>query len=164
MLERDPIQLHDGLRGKINPAYRMDEATIMNQLLSHAEFSSDMVEQIRSCAIDLVETVRAERKKTSGIDSFLTQYSLSSDEGIALMCLAEALLRVPDNPTVNALIKDKLSAADWKAHQGKSSSFFVNATTWALMLTGKVLNPESSESTLSKAAWFALRWIKPCAL
>lgn len=67
------------------------------------------------------------------------------------MCLAEALLRVPDNPTIDSLIKDKLTAADWKAHRGQSDSFFVNATTWALMLTGKVLTPEKADSMLSKA-------------
>ncbi len=67
------------------------------------------------------------------------------------MCLAEALLRVPDNATVDNLIKDKLGKGDWKAHKGQSESFFVNATTWALMLTGKILTPEKAESTLSKA-------------
>ncbi|AHE67241.1 proline dehydrogenase [Legionella oakridgensis ATCC 33761 = DSM 21215] len=67
------------------------------------------------------------------------------------MCLAEALLRVPDTATVDRLIKDKIVAADWESHRGQSASFFVNATTWALMLTGKVLSPEKAESVLSKA-------------
>lgn len=67
------------------------------------------------------------------------------------MCLAEALLRVPDNATIDGLIKDKLTSADWKSHRGQSESFFVNATTWALMLTGKVLTPERADSTLTKA-------------
>ncbi|MDX1836920.1 bifunctional proline dehydrogenase/L-glutamate gamma-semialdehyde dehydrogenase PutA [Legionella taurinensis] len=151
MLERYSSQQPQGTRAQINKAYRIDELTLMNELISSAVVSDEQLMAIRNQATQLVEQVRYERKKSTGIDSFLTEYSLSSDEGIALMCLAEALLRVPDNATIDSLIKDKLTAADWKAHRGQSDSFFVNATTWALMLTGKVLTPESAESTLSKA-------------
>ncbi|QRN03690.1 bifunctional proline dehydrogenase/L-glutamate gamma-semialdehyde dehydrogenase PutA [Legionella sp. MW5194] len=151
MLERYSSQPPQGTRAQINKAYRIDELTLMNELISSAALSDEQLAAIRNQATQLVEQVRYERKKSTGIDSFLTEYSLSSDEGIALMCLAEALLRVPDNATIDSLIKDKLTAADWKAHRGQSDSFFVNATTWALMLTGKVLTPESAESTLSKA-------------
>lgn len=151
MLERYSSQQLQGTRAQINKAYRIDELTLMNELIASAALSDEQTKAIRNQATQLVEQVRYERKKSTGIDSFLTEYSLSSDEGIALMCLAEALLRVPDNATIDSLIKDKLTAADWKAHRGQSESFFVNATTWALMLTGKVLTPESAESTLSKA-------------
>ncbi|WED44486.1 bifunctional proline dehydrogenase/L-glutamate gamma-semialdehyde dehydrogenase PutA [Legionella cardiaca] len=151
MLERYSIQLPQGPRALINKAYRVDELTLMTELIEKAALDNSQVSSIKNKATGLVEQVRAERKKSTGIDSFLTQYSLSSDEGIALMCLAEALLRVPDNATIDSLIKDKLSNADWKSHRGQSESFFVNATTWALMLTGKVLTPEKADSTLSKA-------------
>ncbi len=156
MLERYSIQPPQGSRALINKAYRVDELTLMSELIEKAALDSGQVTAIRNQATGLVEQVRAERKKSTGIDSFLTEYSLSSDEGIALMCLAEALLRVPDNATIDSLIKDKLTSADWKSHRGQSESFFVNATTWALMLTGKVLTPEKADSVLSKALFKVL--------
>ncbi len=140
-----------GLRAKINEAYRADEQTIVSAFITYATLNESMTTAVRNLAVRLVEQVRSERKKTTGIDSFLTEYALSSHEGIALMCLAEALLRVPDNATIDHLIKDKLTSADWSAHRGQSHSFFVNATTWALMLTGKVLAPGKEESLVSKA-------------
>ena len=151
MLERHSLQVPGGVRAKINHTYRMDELSIVRELIMHAELSQAELTAIKGVATRLVEQVRAGRRKSTGIDSFLTEYSLSSDEGIALMCLAEALLRVPDNATIDSLIKDKLSSADWAAHLGQSESFFINATTWALILTGKVLNPETAESRLSQA-------------
>ncbi len=81
-----------------------------------------------------------------GLDAFLYQYDLSSEEGIALMCLAEALLRIPDATTADRLIKDKIASKDWEQYLGKSQSWFVNAATWGLMLTGKILNHEKSSS------------------
>jgi RHH-type proline utilization regulon transcriptional repressor/proline dehydrogenase/delta 1-pyrroline-5-carboxylate dehydrogenase len=92
-----------------------------------------------SLAVQLIEGARAH--KASGIDAFLQQYGLDTEEGIALMCLAEALLRVPDAATADALIRDKIGAIDWGEHLGESSSTFVNAATFSLMLTGEVLDP-----------------------
>ncbi|WP_131780897.1 bifunctional proline dehydrogenase/L-glutamate gamma-semialdehyde dehydrogenase PutA [Legionella gresilensis] len=151
MLERSNGHLPQGCRAHINKAYRAEEQTLVRELIDKGILSPETVKAIQNDAINLVEKVRAERKKSTGIDSFLTEYALSSEEGIALMCLAEALLRVPDNATIDSLIKDKLTTADWKSHRGQSDSFFVNATTWALMLTGKVLTPERADSLLSKA-------------
>ena len=151
MLERHSLQVPHGTRAKINHTYRIDEFTLINELLVKAALSETQLLAIEKIAIRLVEEVRAERRKSTGIDSFLTEYSLSSDEGIALMCLAEALLRVPDKATIDSLIKDKFSSANWSSHLGQSDSFFINATTWALMLTGKVLHPETAESRLSQA-------------
>ncbi|MBA2656229.1 MAG: bifunctional proline dehydrogenase/L-glutamate gamma-semialdehyde dehydrogenase PutA [Tatlockia sp.] len=151
MLERYAAQHPQGARAQINEAYRIDELTLMTLLIEKAILDHNQLNGTRELATNLVEQVRAARRKSTGIDSFLTEYSLASDEGIALMCLAEALLRVPDNATIDSLIKDKLTSADWKSHRGQSESFFVNATTWALMLTGKVLTPENAESMLSKA-------------
>ncbi len=151
MLDRLPLQSPQRLRAAINDLYRMKEEHIVTRLIEEARLDDNLTVAVHNVAMRLVEKVRSERKKTTGIDSFLTQYALSSDEGIALMCLAEALLRVPDNATIDNLIKDKLATADWGSHRGQSNSFFVNATTWALMLTGKVLTPGKAESVLSKA-------------
>jgi len=153
MLERNAAIHPQGDRALINKAYRADELSLVSELINKASLADNRVLAVRNLATRLVERVRSERKKTTGIDSFLTEYSLSSDEGIALMCLAEALLRVPDNATIDSLIKDKLTSADWESHRGQSDSFFVNATTWALMLTGKVLTPERAENTLSKTVF-----------
>lgn len=151
MLDKKTMQAPNGMRAEINEAYRADEHLTISTLIEYAMLDDNMTVAVRSMATRLVEQVRSERKKTTGIDSFLTEYGLSSNEGIALMCLAEALLRVPDNATIDNLIKDKLTTADWTSHVGQSHSFFVNATTWALMLTGKVLAPGKSDSLLSQS-------------
>lgn len=150
MLDKRVLHPSTGIRATINAAYRAPEHDVVVKLLEKAHLPMNQLTEIRNTAARLVEEVRVLRKKTTGIDSFLTQYALSSEEGIALMCLAEALLRVPDVETRDRLIKDKLTRADWKTHAGQSESFFINATTWALMLTGKVLAPENAESEFSK--------------
>ena len=119
MLDRLPLQSPKGLRAAINDVYRMKEQHIVTTLIGAAALDEKLTVSVQNIAMRLVEKVRAERKKTTGIDSFLTQYALSSDEGVALMCLAEALLRVPDNATIDNLIKDKLANADWKSHSGQ---------------------------------------------
>lgn len=150
MLDKCLIEAPKGLRAIMNDAYRMQELRCVTALIEQATLTPTQVDAARLLATRLVQQVRLARKKTTGIDSFLTEYSLTSQEGIALMCLAEALLRVPDNATIDSLIKDKLLDADWASHTGQSDSFFVNATTWALMLTGKVLGPGNAESALSR--------------
>lgn len=107
---------------------------------------ANMVREIHQRAYELVTQIRKDRVGKGGLDAFLFQYDLSSEEGIALMCLAEALLRIPDKQTVDDLIRDKISQANWDSHRGQSSSFFVNGATWALMLTGRILGPESADS------------------
>lgn len=156
MLEKQSIDRPEGLRATINEAYRVDESSLVTQLSEKSALEPQRVASIQNSARQLIESVRIARKKSTGIDSFLTEYALSSEEGIALMCLAEAMLRVPDNATIDSLIKDKLTGADWKSHKGQSESFFVNATTWGLILTGKVLAPEKSENILGKAL---MKWV-----
>lgn len=151
MLDKLTLTAPKGLRANINNAYRAPELDVISTLIEAATLSHQQCAAIRQLAIRLVEQVRSGRKKSVGIDSFLTEYALSSDEGIALMCLAEALLRVPDDATIDSLIKDKIAPADWESHRGQSDSFFINATTWALMLTGKVLSPEKAESNLRRS-------------
>jgi RHH-type proline utilization regulon transcriptional repressor/proline dehydrogenase/delta 1-pyrroline-5-carboxylate dehydrogenase len=98
----------------------------------------------------LVSSVREKRTRASGVDALMHEFSLSSEEGVALMCLAEALLRIPDSATADRLIADKISKGDWKKHLGESPSLFVNAATWGLLITGKLVST-SSESGLGSA-------------
>ena len=88
-------------------------------------------------------TIREQRK--SGIDAFLAAYDLSSREGVVLMCIAEALLRIPDTETVDRLIRDKIGSTEWEKRLGASRSMFVNASTWGLMLTGHIVNMSREE-------------------
>lgn len=129
------------LRDAMSKAYRADETTLINQLLKDAEMDPASKERIHATAKQLLLEMRQRRANESGLEAFLHTYDLSSEEGIALMCMAEALLRVPDNYTVDRLISDKLSTANWDEHLNKSSSFFVNAATWSLLLTGKIFAP-----------------------
>ncbi|MHA7840573.1 MAG: bifunctional proline dehydrogenase/L-glutamate gamma-semialdehyde dehydrogenase PutA [Gammaproteobacteria bacterium] len=128
------------LRAAITAAYRTDENACVDGLLNELQFSPVALERINQTARRLVEKVRAARFNKGGTDAFMYQYDLSSQEGVAVMCLAEALLRVPDADTANRLIKDKICAAEWESHLGKSRSLFVNASTWGLVLTGKIFN------------------------
>ena len=134
MARSDPSPLD---RTALRLAYRLDEDICVAQRLAEACEVSEHHPAISRDAIELVE--RARRRKASGLDAFLQQFGLATEEGIALMCLAEALLRVPDARTADALIRDKISEIDWSEHMGASSSTFVNAATFSLMLTGEVL-------------------------
>jgi len=137
------------LRRSITNAYRQDEDAIVKYLLDNIHLTPDQLASIEKRARDLVIKVREQRLGKGGLDAFLYQYDLSSEEGIALMCLAEALLRIPDSETIDKLIRDKITSANWRANVGRSDSLFVNAATWGLMLTGKVLSPKKSLSSLS---------------
>ncbi|MGE0121070.1 MAG: bifunctional proline dehydrogenase/L-glutamate gamma-semialdehyde dehydrogenase PutA [Dongiaceae bacterium] len=127
------------LRQRLRAAYRADETASVDALLSEAELPAEMLDRIALRARALVQGVRAARLGQGGLDAFLHEYQLSSREGVVLMCLAEALLRIPDADTADALIKDKLGSADWERHIGTSESLLVNASTWALMLTGRIV-------------------------
>lgn len=126
-------------RTDLSRAYRQEEEACIAERLEQAAPAARVHEAAARLAIDLIEGARG--KKASGIDAFLQQYGLDTEEGIALMCLAEALLRVPDAATADALIKDKIGSIEWGEHLGESSSTFVNAATFSLMLTGEVLDP-----------------------
>ncbi|MDO4441900.1 MAG: bifunctional proline dehydrogenase/L-glutamate gamma-semialdehyde dehydrogenase PutA [Moraxella sp.] len=138
------------LRDAITAAYRLDEQTAVQNLASTLEFSQTQKTEITELARRLITQVRADRSKSSGVDALMHEFSLSSEEGIALMCLAEALLRIPDNATRDKLIRDKLADGDWKSHVGNSPSMFVNAAAWGLVLTGK-LTADVSEKSLGSA-------------
>ncbi len=116
-----------------------DEADLVRALIAEAGMAPDQRARITGAGAELVRRIRAS-VKPGLMEVFLAEYGLSTNEGIALMCLAEALLRVPDAETMDALIEDKIAPSDWGKHLGKSASSLVNASTWALMLTGKVLD------------------------
>ncbi len=129
----------------ITDLYSLDETQWVNALLPLAESSEDEERRILTRAERIVTRVREETDVAHAVDKLLQEYSLDNEEGVILMCLAEALMRVPDAETADDLIRDKLSPADWKAHLGKSDSLFVNASTWGLLLTGKVTQLETRE-------------------
>ena len=127
------------LRARIRGQYGRDEADVVRELLAAVPLDGGAREKVRSEAIDVVETLRRRNAPTM-MESFLGEYGLSTREGVGLMCLAEALLRVPDAETIDELIADKLEDSDWASHLGRSRSPLVNASTWGLMLTGRLLD------------------------
>lgn len=130
------------LRQTIDARKYADEAEILPTLLQETGLSQKDRARVSAHAADLVREIRGSARPGL-MEVFLAEYGLSTDEGVALMCLAEALLRVPDADTIDALIEDKIAPSDWGKHLGASSSSLVNASTWALMLTGKVLEEKS---------------------
>ncbi|HET7609715.1 MAG TPA: bifunctional proline dehydrogenase/L-glutamate gamma-semialdehyde dehydrogenase PutA [Gammaproteobacteria bacterium] len=125
----------------ITDRYLADEGTVVAELVERAALAPAQSARVRREAAALVEAIRRRQQDAGGVDALLRAYDLSSGEGIVLMCLAEALLRIPDADTADRLIADKLGSADWQAHLGKSESLFVNASTWALLLTGRIVRP-----------------------
>jgi len=124
----------------INDLYLADEEKLVRELVKAADAGGPTREKIQATAAQLVRAVRKSTANDGGIEAFLQQYDLSSDEGVLLMCIAEALLRIPDADTADRLIADKITSAKWKDHLGVSDSVFVNASTWGLMLTGRILS------------------------
>ena len=137
-------------RSQLRRAYRADEEIVALERIAQARLDSAALSEATATARALVKGVRSH--KPSGLDAFLQAYDLGSDEGIAMMCLAEALLRIPDAHTADELIADKLSGPDWAEKLGQSDSSFVNAATFSLLLTGKVLEGASDRSDNWKAA------------
>lgn len=129
----------DQLRQAISAAWLSDEADTVSRLLERAETPADRRRQVRDRAAQIVRELRQAKDQQSSLDAFMQEYDLSSQEGVLLMCVAEALLRIPDSHTAERLIEDKLGDADWQSHLGHSSSLFVNASSWGLMLTGKLV-------------------------
>lgn len=141
------VQPQSVLRAAITSAYRRPETECVPLLLEQA--ISEQADKVKELALQLVKSLKA-KSPSGGVESLIQEFALSSQEGVALMCLAEALLRIPDKATRDALIRDKISHGNWKSHIGNSPSMFVNAATWGLLLTGK-LTTISSENNLSNA-------------
>lgn len=131
---------HDAeLRTAIHNAYLPDETEAVKRLIADLDLNAARLDSIHKDAVAIVKEIR-QSKYPNMMETFLAEYGLSTQEGVSLMCLAEALLRVPDNSTIDALIKDKISSSNWSQHLDHSTSPLVNSSTWALMLTGKIID------------------------
>jgi RHH-type proline utilization regulon transcriptional repressor/proline dehydrogenase/delta 1-pyrroline-5-carboxylate dehydrogenase len=140
-----PIRDQGILRQAITAAYRRPEPDCLAPLLEAATLPEAMRRDVRGTSTTLITALRT-KHTGSGVEGLVHEYSLSSQEGVALMCLAEALLRIPDTATRDALIRDKISAGDWKSHVGGGRSLFVNAATWGLVVTGKLTSTVNDRS------------------
>ena len=143
------VRAQTPLRAAITAAYRRPEAECLSPLLDAATLTAPAAEAAAARAGRLVTALRA-KTRAGGVEGLVREYALSSQEGVALMCLAEALLRIPDAATRDALIRDKIAPGDWRAHVGHSPSLFVNAATWGLAVTGK-LTGSVNETSLASA-------------
>ena len=141
-LQAETRRAQPPLRAAITAAYRRDETEAVQWLLAQGATPGA---DARALAHRLVSSVREKRTRASGVDALMHEFSLSSEEGVALMCLAEALLRIPDSETADRLIADKISRGDWRKHLGESPSLFVNAATWGLLITGKLVSSNSEQ-------------------
>ncbi|TMP40264.1 trifunctional transcriptional regulator/proline dehydrogenase/L-glutamate gamma-semialdehyde dehydrogenase [Pseudoalteromonas citrea] len=128
------------IRQKIRDFYRIDEEQVIDHILPLAEVGVTARSRAWERARQIVVNIRKDQDGQNGVDALLNEFSLSSEEGVVLMCLAEALLRVPDKETQDNLIRDKLANGDWSSHLGSSDSLFVNASSWGLLVTGKMVN------------------------
>ncbi|MBS0233039.1 MAG: bifunctional proline dehydrogenase/L-glutamate gamma-semialdehyde dehydrogenase PutA [Proteobacteria bacterium] len=140
-LRREDSVTQRGLpfRDEFATQYLMDEQRLVGALIERAFFTEDERRRTADIARRLVHTARSDKASHAGVDAFMHEYGLATDEGVILMCLAEALLRIPDAETANAFIADKISGGAWEKHRGHSDNLFVNASTWGLMLTGRIM-------------------------
>ncbi|MCW0935727.1 trifunctional transcriptional regulator/proline dehydrogenase/L-glutamate gamma-semialdehyde dehydrogenase [Pantoea sp. RG18] len=140
-------------RSAVTAAWRRPETDAVPMMLEQARLPAALAEKTHQLAYQLAEKLRHQKGATGRagmVQSLLQEFSLSSHEGVALMCLAEALLRIPDKPTRDALIRDKISNGNWQSHLGRSPSLFVNAATWGLLFTGRLVSTHN-ESNLSSS-------------
>lgn len=140
MLFNDSLITNCPLRQKIRDFYRIDENIAVDHILPLAEVNVSARSRAWERARKMVLKIRLDQGDSGAIDALLNEYSLSSEEGVVLMCLAEALLRVPDKHTQDVLIRDKISQGQWSSHLGHSDSLFVNASSWGLLITGAIVN------------------------
>ncbi|NTV11986.1 MAG: trifunctional transcriptional regulator/proline dehydrogenase/L-glutamate gamma-semialdehyde dehydrogenase, partial [Zoogloea sp.] len=131
-------------RAAIVAAAGLSERESLPALIASARLQADGRERVHNLAAMLATEVRHARRRAGGVDALMQEFPLESTEGIALMCLAEAFLRIPDRASRDRLIRDKLRARDWARHVGHSPSLFVNAAAWSLALTGRLITPPES--------------------
>jgi RHH-type proline utilization regulon transcriptional repressor/proline dehydrogenase/delta 1-pyrroline-5-carboxylate dehydrogenase len=134
----------------INDHYRTPERDALPPLMERARLAPDARPRVAATARDLIAAMRAAAQQGGGIEQFLQEYRITSAEGVVLLCLAEAFLRIPDAATADALIKDKLGDADWRSHVGKSPSFLVNISSFMLVATGRLVSLDEADNLLSR--------------
>ncbi|HEV7716691.1 MAG TPA: proline dehydrogenase family protein, partial [Steroidobacteraceae bacterium] len=149
----DGAALDTPVGAAINTLYLAPETGVVRDLANRARLAPDRREAVQQRALSLVNDVRGAKPAGSSLDAFLREYHLASREGVILMCLAEALLRIPDAETADRLIADKISSGSWEDHLGDSSSLLVNASTWGLMLTGRIVDVDRTDIG-SVRSWF----------
>lgn len=142
------------VRARLRAATHRDEGEAVSDLLEAVSLTSGARHRIVRRARELVAAARGQRNRQGSLDAFLQEFGLSNREGVALMCLAEALLRVPDTDTADKLIAEKIRSGAWADHKGRSDSLFVNASTWALMLTGRVIELDR-DTREDLGGWFS---------
>ena len=147
----------DALRAAVREHSLWPEDQAVNRLLRCLELTGGARHRAVALGVKLVEGARARREERPFLDAFLQEFGLSNQEGIALMCIAEALLRIPDDATADRLIAEQLASGDWSAHAGKSESVFVNASTWGLMLTGGILELDPTIARTGDELWVDAR-------
>jgi RHH-type proline utilization regulon transcriptional repressor/proline dehydrogenase/delta 1-pyrroline-5-carboxylate dehydrogenase len=152
-LVSDTRTLRSEAGAAVNASYLAPEEAVVRRLATEARLEASAREAVQERAMRWVEAVRAARSSGGGLDALLREYHLASREGVILMCLAEALLRIPDASTADRLIADKIPAGDWERHLGDSDSLLVNASTWGLMLTGHLVEVDRRDIG-SVRAWF----------
>ncbi|GGD50865.1 bifunctional proline dehydrogenase/L-glutamate gamma-semialdehyde dehydrogenase PutA [Croceicoccus pelagius] len=140
-----PVRPASRLRKAITAAYRRSEPDCVEALIPQAELPVDLRAPVRDLTENLVRSLRKKGQR-GGVEGLVKEYSLSSQEGVALMCLAEALLRIPDADTRDALIRDKIANGDWQSHLGQGRPLFVNAATWGLVVTRKLVSSVNDKS------------------
>jgi RHH-type proline utilization regulon transcriptional repressor/proline dehydrogenase/delta 1-pyrroline-5-carboxylate dehydrogenase len=152
-LPQPPISdILESLRQTIREHGAWPEDEAVTRLLHNLDLTGGARHRAVAVAMGLVDGARARRDERPFLDAFLQEFGLSNQEGIALMCIAEALLRIPDDVTADRLIAEKLATGDWSSHSGQSESLFVNASTWGLMLTGGILDLDPTIKT-DAAGW-----------
>lgn len=149
------------LRAELRRHHRLDEAAAIAEIMPLARLSDDERRQAEAQARQWIEVIRKQRATVGGVKDFMQEFNLSTQEGVALMCVAEALLRIPDAPTADDLIRDKLGAIDWEAHEKKTGTLFANASVWGLMLTGSILKEHDGKGLLGAVKSLASRAGQP---
>ncbi|MHC5224971.1 bifunctional proline dehydrogenase/L-glutamate gamma-semialdehyde dehydrogenase PutA [Ignatzschineria sp. LJL83] len=134
----------------ISETYLEDEAVTLQRLLDSLQISPDQAEKIEKATHDVIQTIRNKPDIESSLDALLREYNLSTQEGLILMCLAEAYLRIPDKESADAFIQDKIAGIDWKSHKGNSDKSLVNFATWGLILTGNIMDTNEESSIFKK--------------
>lgn len=151
-IEPQPAKDRSSAFDCVRASYQSDETEVVRALIDNFPLTAEDRQSIARTAAAIVAQSRAMKEEQGSLDAFLAEFGLSNQEGVALMCLAEALLRVPDVETQDRLISEKISSGDWASHKGHSDSLFVNASTWALMLTGSVIRLDK-EITKNPGQW-----------
>lgn len=151
----------DTLRADLRRRHRLEETEAIKEIMPDARLTDAERRQAEVQARSWIEAIRKQHATVGGVKDFLQEFNLSTQEGVALMCVAEALLRIPDAPTADDLIRDKLGSIDWESHEKRTGTLFANASVWGLMLTGSLLREKENKGLLGAVKSLASRAGQP---